>query len=123
MAEKEKRTLFGMDSEDLADALEAIFKKQKATEQKLEEVTANLVQISAVLLQMRTRVITDEDGASKASDSGNPDDGVPAAVKWALQQPWGAQLMHGLTDQEMISGLVKTGLDWLKKKAVEKAAS
>ena len=117
MADKDKRTLFRLDSDDLADALEAIYKRQKSVEEKLGE-------IQTALLRMQTVVVAADShpGAAKPDDDG-VEDGIPPIVKWALQQPWGVQLMHTLTDQQMISGLVGAGVDWLKKKAVEKATS
>lgn len=116
MADKEKRTLFGMDSDELADALEAIYKKQREHAQLLEEIKMHV-------MALRTTVLPD--GATQAAQPGGvSDDGdaIPPMVKWALSQPWGVNLMHSLTDQEMLGGLAKALVDWLKNKAVQKVA-
>ena len=115
MADREKRRLFGMDEEELADALEAIYKRQKTLELKLDELFTHVV-------ALRTTV---HEPASVAADPGADvaDDGVPPLVKWALTQPWGVDLMHGLTDQQMIQGLVRTGFEWLRNKAAAAKAN
>ena len=116
MADREKRRLFGMDEEELADALEAIYKRQKTLELKLDELFTHVV-------ALRTSV--HEAAPSVAADPGVDvaDDGVPPLVKWALTQPWGVDLMHGLTDQQMIQGLVRTGFEWLRNKAAAAKAN
>lgn len=116
MAEREKRKLFAMDEDDLADALEAIYKRQKNVEVTLEEIKTHLV-------AMRTTVVNNMPPSPAADSGAVEDDGIPPVVKWALGQPWGVALMHGLTDQQMITGLVQGGIEWLKKKAAEKAVS
>lgn len=113
--EKEKRRLFGMDEEELADALEAIYKRQKNLELKLDDLLTHVV-------ALRTTV---HPAPSVAADPGIDvaDDGVPPLVKWALSQPWGVDLMHGLTDQQMIQSLVRTGFEWLRSKTAAARAN
>lgn len=108
-----KKSLFGMDSDDLADALESIYKKQR-------DMASDIDEIKTAILAMKTSVQTSPLGGVPGEEGA--DDGVPPLVKWALNQPWGVQLMHTLTDQEMLGGLAKSAIDWLKQKAVQKIA-
>lgn len=114
MAEKEKHSLFGRAEEEVLEAMEALYKRQKRIDEKLDELITHVV-------ALRTNVV--QPGAGEVADSGDEDDGVPPLVKWALSQPWGVDLMHGLTDQQMIQGLVRTGFEWLKNKAAQAAAN
>lgn len=118
--EREKRRLFGMDEEELADALEAIYKRQKNLELKLDEVLTHVVSLRTTVHTAPS--VAADPGVAVAADDGDGD-GVPPLVKWALSQPWGVDLMHGLTDQQMIQGLVRTGFEWLRNKTAAAQAA
>lgn len=107
----EKRTLFGKQEDEVVDALEAIWKKMREQDEKLDQI----MQAMATALPFIQKL-----SAAPAEGAAGTED-VPGWVKWAATQPWGAQLLGTVTNQEMIGGLVKSLIEWLKTKAVAKA--
>lgn len=108
----EKRTLFGKQEDEVVDALEAIWKKMREQDEKLDQIMQAMAAAQTFLAA--------KFGQPGAEGAAGTED-VPGWVKWAAAQPWGAQLLGTVTNQEMIGGLVKSLVEWLKTKAVAKA--
>lgn len=102
---RERKTLFGMTDDDLAEALEAIYKRQKAQDEKID-----------VLLQLATNLheALKGGGAVAQAAAQSQDDGIPPLVKWAIAQPWGTNLMHTVTDPNLLGPLGKALVELVK---------